>query len=219
MPSTLVILGCARLVWPGSWRVKLGLRARRGDHGLEPLIFAVVYVVGGRLIGRILGQEGFVPGPVSENLGWRYLSVFQALNEEMVLRALVLTWLGRHVPKPIALCMVVAVVFALAHAVYYGLVAGDPALSTAALLSLFLFGFAGNLIFIESGSIATSYAIHAAWNINHFGQDWTAAASGLSMPEGLGFNLVEGNASVLCLALILVISTWRWSRSSRKLEG
>lgn len=219
MPSTLVILGCTRLAWPGSWPAELGLRARRDDLGFAVLMFTVVYVVGAWLIGGILGQQGFVPGPVSENPGWKYLAVFQALNEEMVLRALLLTWLSRHVSKRIALCVLVAVVFALAHAVYYGLVAGEAALSPAALLSLFLFGFAGNLIFIESGSITTSYAIHAAWNINRFGQDWTAAASGLPMPEGLGFNLVEGNASVLGLALILVFVTWGWSRSRRKLVG
>ena len=218
MPSTVVILGCARLAWPGSWRTYLGLRARRGDLRFAALMFTVVYVVGGWLIGRILGQNGFVPGSVSENLGWRYLSVFQALNEEMVLRSLLLTWLGRHVPKPIARCLVVAVVFALAHGVYYGLVADAAPLSTTALLSLFLFGFAGNLLFIESGCIATSYAIHVAWNIKRFGQDWKAEGSGLPMPEGLGFNLVEGNASVICLALILVFATWRWIGSSRKSE-
>jgi membrane protease YdiL (CAAX protease family) len=219
MPSTLVIIGCARLVWPGSWRTYLGLRAKPGDFWFAVLIFSVVYVVGGWLIGRILGRQGFVPGPVSENLGWRYLAVFQALNEEMVLRALLLTWLSLHVSKQIVLCMVVAAVFALAHGVYYGLVAGEAVLSTAALLSLFLFGLAGNLIFLESGSIAGSYAIHVAWNINRFGLDWTAAATGLPMPEGLGFSLVEGNALALGLALILVLATWGWSQSRRKLEG
>ena len=118
MPSTLVILGCARLAWPGSWPAELGLRARRDDLGFAVLMFTVVYVVGAWLIGGILGQQGFVPGPVSENPGWKYLAVFQALNEEMVLRALLLTWLSRHVSKRIALCVLVAVVFALAHGVY-----------------------------------------------------------------------------------------------------
>ena len=208
MPSTVLIWGCARLAWNGSWQVKLGLRARPADLWFAVLMFAAVYVVGAWLIGRILGQEGFVPGPVSENLGWRYLSVFQALNEEMVLRALLLTWLSRHVSNPIALCVLIAAVFALAHGVYYALVPGDVILSSSALLSLFLFGFAGNMIFMQSGSIATSYAIHVAWNVNRFGQDWMDASTGLAMPEGLGFNLVEGNISVIVTALMLVLVIW-----------
>ena len=219
MPSTLVIIGCARLAWPGSWRAELGLRATRGDLGFAVMMFTVVYVLGAWLIGMILGQEGFVPGPVSENLGWRYLSVFQALNEEMVLRALLLTWLSRHVSRRTALCVLAAAVFALAHGVYYGLVAREAVLSVTAMMSLFLFGFAGNLIFLESGSIVASYAMHVAWNINRFGQDWRISASGLPMPEGLGFSLVEGNALAIGLALILVLATWGWSQSRRKLEG
>lgn len=218
IPSTLAIVGCARLVWPGSWPAELGLRATRGDLGFAVLMFTLVYVVGAWLIGRILGQEGFVPGPVSESPGWKYLAVFQALNEEMVLRALLLTWLTRHVSNGTALCVLVAAVFALAHGVYYGLVADESVISTTALMSLFLFGFAGNFIFLESGSIATSYAIHVGWNINRFGQDWTAGTSGFPMHEGLGFNLVEGNSRSLGLALILALATWGWKRSRRKLK-
>ena len=105
MPSTLVIWGCARLVWPGSWPAELGLRAKPGDLWFAVLMFTVVYVLGAWLIGGILGQQGFVPGPVSGHPGWKYLAVFQALNEEMVLLALLLTWLSRHVPKRIDLCL------------------------------------------------------------------------------------------------------------------
>jgi membrane protease YdiL (CAAX protease family) len=101
---------------------------------------------------------------------------FQTLNEEMVLRALLLTTLTQILKVRFLLSIAVAGVFTLLHFVLYRFGPPQTALSVQALTALLLVGFAFNEFFLVTGSIAVPWAIHLGWNLTRFGIDWNGLA-------------------------------------------
>jgi membrane protease YdiL (CAAX protease family) len=157
------------------------------------------------LIPRILRPLGYAPR-LPNNHVWKYLAVpFQALNEEMVIRAFLLTSLMRVINRPIAVSAAVAAMFAVHHCLLYSFGPPNTALSIEALMTLFLVALALNQFFVTTGNIAIPYGVHLGWNVTRFGNDWISQRSGISLPEGTDFNLIEGNSLVLALAATLLV--------------
>jgi membrane protease YdiL (CAAX protease family) len=137
---------------------------------------------------------------------WKYLAVpFQTLNEEVVLRAMLLTALARIVKVRLASSITVAALFTVLHFVLYRFGPPHAALSMHALATLLLVGLAFNEFFLATGSIAIPYGIHLGWNFTRFGNDWIEQGSTDQLPQGLDFNLIEGDSRVTALAVALVL--------------
>jgi membrane protease YdiL (CAAX protease family) len=130
---------------------------------------------------------------------------FQTLNEEMVLRALLLTVLAHFMKVRFLVSIAVAGFFTSAHFVLYRFGSPQTSLSVQALTSLFLVGFAFNEFFLASGSIAVPWAIHLGWNLTRFGNDWIGQGRNETLPQGTDFNLIEGNPWVVILAAVLAL--------------
>jgi membrane protease YdiL (CAAX protease family) len=130
---------------------------------------------------------------------------FQTLNEEIVLRAMLLTALAHIVKVRLATSISVAALFTILHFVLYRFGPPHAALSIQSLTTLLLVGWAFNEFFLATGSIAIPYGIHLGWNLTRFGEDWIAQGSPYSLPDGLDFNLIEGNSRVIVLAAILAL--------------
>ena len=214
--TSAVIVLLWRWASPDGFTADLGIRWRRLDFGLAILSLLVAGIGASRLIPHILQQHGYVS--VHTDLQWMVLATpLQTLNEEMVLRALFLTALAHVLKVRSLLSFAVAGLFALLHFVLYRFGPPHTGLSVQALTTLLLLGFAFNELFLVTGSIAIPWGIHLGWNLTRYGNDWIGPDSAILL-QGQDFNLIEGNPSVIALALTLafVASAVRFHLSSRR---
>ena len=212
------------LLWrwasPKTFAADLGLRMRRRDFALALMALVIVGIGASRLIPGILRHHGYTRGPTA--LAWMALAIpFQTLNEEMVLRALLLTALVRILRPHFLLSVVVAGVFAVLHFALYYFGPPHTALSGQALTTLVLVGFALNELFLATSSIAVPWAIHLGWNLTRYGSDWIGQSSSGSLEQGLDFSLIEGNPWVMLLALALALaaSATRFRPAAHRRDG
>ncbi len=177
----------------------------KADIGAAGISLLFVGLIAGYVIPRILRPLGYAPG-ISNSQMWKYLATpFQVLNEEMVLRAFLLTILMRLVKRPIVVNVVVAAWVAIIHFLLYRFGPANTGLTLEALATLFLVALALNQFFFISGNIAVPFGIHLGWNFTRFGIDWIAQASGDNLPGGTDFNLIEGNFVIITFAAILLV--------------
>jgi membrane protease YdiL (CAAX protease family) len=203
--SSLAIVLLWRWAKPGGYTTELGIRLRCFDVCLWVLSLLAVGIMASYLIPGVLRQHGYVPAPHSSPV-WKYLAVpFQTLNEEVVLRALLLTALAHIVKVRLATSISVAALFVVLHFVLYRLGPPHVALSIQSLNTLLLAGLAFNEFFLATGSIAIPYGVHLGWNLTRFGNDWIDQSSSYSLQQGVDFNLIEGNSRVIALAAVLAL--------------
>lgn len=204
--ASIAIFLCFRWARPQTFVSELGLRMGRADLCLGGASLLLTGLVAGHLIPRILRPLGYAAG-TSDTPAWRFLATpFQVLNEEMILRAFLLVLLMRLVKRPLAASVVTAGLAAGVHFLLYRFGPPRAALSIGALTTLFLVALALNQFFFSSGNIAVPFGIHLGWNFTRFGHDWIAQSSGENLPEGMDFNLIEGNIAVMALAAILLLA-------------
>jgi len=203
--SSLAIVLLWRWAKPGGFATDLGIRLRRVDVCLGVLSLLAVGIIASYLIPGVLRQHGYVAAPHSSPV-WKYLAVpFQTLNEEMVLRAMLLTALAHIVKVRLATSISVAACFVVLHLVLYRWGPPHAALSIQSLTTLLLAGLAFNEFFLATSSIAIPYGIHLGWNLTRFGNDWIGQGPPYSLQEGVDFNLIEGNCRVIALAAVLAL--------------
>lgn len=219
--SSLAIGLLWRWAKPGGFAADLGIRLRREDICRGVLSLLAVGLIASYLIPGVLREHGYAPA-LHSNLMWKWLAVpFQTLNEEVVLRAMLLTALAHIVKVRLATSMSVAAVFMVLHFVLYLLGPAHVALSIQSLTTLFLAGLAFNECFLATGSIAIPYGIHLGWNLTQFGNDWIDQGSTGPLREGVDFNLIEGNCWVVALAAVfaLIAVAARFRSSARPGRG
>jgi len=203
--SSLAIILSLCWATPKTFLSDLGIRPRKSDIGLAVISLLFVGVVASYVIPKILRPLGYAPGRPYSHM-WRYLATpFQVLNEEMVIRAFLLTVLIRLIQRPMVVSVVVAVLFAVLHFLLYRFGPPGTALSIGALTTLFLVALALNQFFLTTGSIAIPLGVHFGWNFTRFGNDWISRNSGVLLPDGIDFNLIEGNFIVVAFAVGLVV--------------
>ena len=219
IPSSIAIVLVFWMAYPQSYRELLGLKLTKRLTAAAIVVGLITYLVASMAIRSILEPLGYQNGAGSLHAGWKYLSVFQVLNEEMLLRAWTLSYLSKILKGPIRANILASAVFALLHYVLYRLGSSNTELSFTALTSLFAFAVAANSIFFQTKSISIPYALHLGWNINKFGNDWISVTTSEPIPEALGFNLIEGNSMILMSALGLMLVCCFYGRISRVARG
>jgi membrane protease YdiL (CAAX protease family) len=132
---------------------------------------------------------------------WR---ICQPLNEEIVLRALLLGFFARYFNHRAYLAILSALVFSLLHWLlyYYGVLAVKLELST--LLTLFFFALAANALYLTFGHIGFGFVIHMTWNWWRFSGNIIRGDIILNEPQT--FNALEGSAPVFLLVSILSLA-------------
>jgi hypothetical protein len=203
--SSLAIILSLCWATPKTFVSELGIRPSKIDIGVAGILLLFIGVVASYVIPKILRPLGYAPS-IPNSYMWKYLATpFQVLNEEMVIRAFLLTVLIRLVKRPIIVCVVVAALFAVLHFLLYRFGPPNTVLSIKALTTLFLVALALNQFFFTTGNIAVPFGIHFGWNFTRFGNDWVAQSSGIHLPDGIAFNLIEGNFIVVAFAVALVV--------------
>lgn len=139
-----------------------------------------------------------------------YLSIpFQTLNEEIVLRAMLLYLLIRLKWNSWIIALIPAILFSAIHfAFYYFNNRGNEgSIEFFALISLFMFSISGNLIYLKTKNIGIPWALHCGWNFNQFGNIIKPIDKNSPniVSEFMTFNLLEGSGSIVVFSTILSI--------------
>ncbi|MEM9728269.1 MAG: CPBP family intramembrane glutamic endopeptidase [Myxococcota bacterium] len=126
---------------------------------------------------------------------------FQVLNDEMVMRAALMTVCLRFVQRTAWAVVSMAAVFALGHVALYGWLGTAMHLSTV--ITLFSFGVVANTLFVRFGHIAYPFALHLAWNSHRFSTSY--ALDGTRLSPGQAFNLIEGNPAITSGSVVVML--------------
>jgi hypothetical protein len=202
--SFLVVAICCYLIFGNEAFNLMGLSASR-THVIAALLMCVVLYFPFRLfIQSSLATGGLelVPG-----VGWdRHIQrFFQVLNEEVVLRALILPLILLKLRNRLVTAALIGALFAALHVLLYRYLPVEAPLTRVAILNLFLFGFACNWLFLRWHHIWFSTSIHLAWNLSRFGKDFRHIGGG-PVGEAWSFNVIEGRVAVsIVIALAFAV--------------
>lgn len=219
--AAIAILLVARQLWPGQTLSKLGLTMSwRALLGTVLLTAGFAILVRGLTLAICRSQGiGFDTTSIPEH-SW-VTPFFQSLSEEIVFRALLLTWLASVMKGRVRAALLSSLIFSGAHWVFYFFYNG-VFLTPATLISLFAFSLVTALLYLRFGHIGYSYALHLGWNLTQLEGNFYGVYQGQSfwLTEGQVFLLLEGSPQIVALSLVLLlISTWLWLRRPRQENG
>ena len=197
-------------MYPGRYQELLGIKIARRDIGIALGLCVIFFLLSRFLIEITLAEKGYY-------LSWGYwldymATPFQALNEEFVFRALLLTALLQLGVNKWKSIFIPALIFTIFHWIFYHFnmtLENRGDLDIAALSSIFLFGVATNSIFLATRSVAIPWALHCGWNLNRFGSKIIPleGADHLNLREYMTFNLLEGAWPIMLLSLLVAATS------------
>ena len=204
IPSACVILLTGAVLFDRDALEVFGLRMSGKQFALSAALFAVLlplfsYVLFTWVVVDPLTVQRHASPPAQVH------QFFQVFNDEILLRAALLTILLKAFPHPKTAILVPAVFFAVAHHVIYRTAAVH--IDWPAMVSIFSFAAIANTLFVRYHHIGYGFALHYAWNFYRFNS--TYYLDGVRLGEGATFNYIEGNtwvagASLVACALVFV---------------
>ncbi|MDH3625471.1 MAG: hypothetical protein OEQ49_16510 [Myxococcales bacterium] len=215
IPSTCVILFVGAMFYGRETLTFFGVKLSSRELAVSVGLFFILLPACWYLIFSVVVVE-----PVSAHLNAyppaQIHQFFQVLNDEIVLRAALLTLLLRAFPYPKTVIILTAALFSVGHHLLYGLNGVD--IEWPAMVSLFSFGAIANALFVRYRHIGYGLALHYAWNFYRFNS--TYSLDGRVLSEGMTFNVIEGNAWVAVgssMALVLVfVGYWHVEQTSEQ---
>jgi hypothetical protein len=209
--SVLIVL-LASLAWPKRGLYTVGLRIPVAQIGISLLILCIVAVAAHKIIPVTTDPENIVFISAWESKKWASLAhtVAQTLNEEMVLGALLLKLIKKKFkpPHPCVTSTAVALVFSLAHYLFYYARPSESwnygALSIATLTSLFAIGVARNNCILSTGNVGYAWALHLGWNAVFINSTYIWQGTNTRLAEPAIFNAVLGSTTVVVISLALM---------------
>lgn len=206
--ATLLIILCAIAYYPKNWTTVLGFT----KNPLQIISCFVIGLISYYVFGFIiLSNDNYqffnFMGPVDytfpelAHIVWR---ITQPLNEEIVLRAILLSGIAKLFKKQTYIAITAALVFAILHFILYYFGALNTALNLTSLATLFLFGLAANFLYFKFNHIGYGLVFHITWNWWRF--SGVIVKDNISLNEAQGFNVLEGNFSIFIFVAILSIS-------------
>lgn len=211
--ATAAIAAALRLLLGEQWRGAAGLNLSP-RHAVSALLgFAAVATASTLLLHQVYAAAGLrADAPaLKDQVGF----LFQALNEEILFRALLIGLLVRCIPSRSAVSLGVAALFAAAHFAFYRF--SHPmhvVLSPPALATLFLAGVAMNNLYLAFRHIGFSWALHAGWNVVWLPSAIYDVATGARLREPQVFDRVLGaptmvvTASAAAILTVLLLARW-----------
>ena len=214
---TAAIVAALRLLFGGQWATYAGLKMS-WDHALLAIAaFALIAIASKMLLHHVYEAAGLrANAPIVEDqMGF----LFQALNEEILFRALMIGLLIQFVPSAPVISFGAAFLFAAAHFLLYRF--SNPmhlALSSAALATLFFAGVATNNLYFAFRHIGFSWALHAGWNVVWLPAAIYDAATNKQLHEPQIFDRVLGSPTVVASACaVAVLSFLLLARRQKRL--
>lgn len=166
----------------------------------------------------------YPPRPVMFVVNNLLYHLFQTLNDEIVIGALVLFTAERLCKRKagVLYASVLAMVFSAGHYVFFEYIAAHRGtLQFTALISLFFAGFVRNYLILLTRSVYASWALHALWNSLLFsGYFFSYADNGFLQRDVERLNIVMGDLRTLAafalVALVLVSARGGYDRLNLK---
>jgi membrane protease YdiL (CAAX protease family) len=202
----IAIMAALRLLLGSEWQNHAGLNMPPPHALLAVAAFALIATGSTLLLHHVYAAAGLRANPPAskDQIGF----LFQALNEEILFRALLIGLLVRYIPSRSAISLGVAALFAAAHFVFYRF--SNPmhvALSPPALATLFLAGVAMNNLYLTFRHIGFSWALHAGWNVVWLPSAIYDAATGTRLHEPQVFDRILGAPAMVVTASAAAILT------------
>jgi membrane protease YdiL (CAAX protease family) len=197
--ASAAIVAALRLLLGRQWASLAGL-ALPPAHALL-VVMAFVAVATASQVLLPLVYEAAALKAKSPSLAEQVGFLFQALNEEIVLRALLLGFLVHFARSAALVSLGAAFLFALAHFLLYRF--SNPmhwALSMSALATLFLAGVAMNNLYLAFRHIGFSWALHAGWNVVWLPAAFYDATTNAPLHEPQIFDRVLGSPAIVATA-------------------
>jgi hypothetical protein len=202
--ATLLITLCAIIYYPKNWSTVLGFT----KNPLQIIICLVIGIIAYNIFGFIIVQKDYqfleLLGPVDysfptlAHIVWR---ITQPLNEEIVLRAMLLCVLAKLFKQRTYIAIIAALVFSILHFVLYYFGALNTALNLTSLATLFLFGLVANSLYFTFNHIGYGLVLHIAWNWWRF--SGAIVKDNIVLNEAQGFNVIEGSLPVFLFVAIV----------------
>lgn len=198
LDSAAIAVGL-RLVLGRQWPDCAGLRLSRMQALLTVAAFASIAIGSWFLLRHAYETAGLrTSAPaIQDQIGF----LFQAFNEEIFFRALLIGLFIPFVRSPTAMSLGLAFLFAAAHFLMYRLT--NPmhlALSPGALATLFLAGVAMNNLYLAFRHIGFSWALHAGWNVIWLPATFYDVATNDRLREPQIFDRVLGLPMIVAMA-------------------
>lgn len=202
--ATAAIVAALPLVLGRQWRDIAGLKLPP-VHALSAIVaLALTAAASTILLRHVYAGAGLtVNAPaITDQVGF----LFQAFNEEIFFRALMIGLFVQLVPSAYAVSFGTALLFAAAHFLLYRF--SNPmhlALSTGALATLFLAGVAMNNLYLAFRHIGFSWALHAGWNVVWLPATFYDTAANKELYEPQIFDRVLGSPAIVVAACAIAI--------------
>ncbi|HXS05722.1 MAG TPA: CPBP family intramembrane glutamic endopeptidase [Rhizomicrobium sp.] len=201
--ATGAIAAALRLLLGQEWLDCAGLKLPP-IHALSAVVaFALIALGSKMLLHRVYEAAGLraTTPPLEDQIGF----LFQAFNEEMFFRALLIGLLVQYLPSAPLISLGAAFLFAAAHFLLYRFGALHMTLSPMALATLFLAAVAMNNLYLAFRHVGFSWALHAGWNVVWLPATFYDAASNRQLYEPQIFDRVLGTPTVVAAALVSAI--------------
>ena len=203
IPATVAIVAALRLLLGREWLDYAGLKLPP-VHALLAVVAFVLIATGSNMLLRHVYEAGGLraDAPVIEDqIGF----LFQAFNEEILFRALLIGLLIQWIPSAPVVSLGAAFLFAAAHFLLYRFGTLHMVLSLTALATLFFAGVAMNNLYLAFRHIGFSWALHAGWNVVWLPATIYDAATHERLYEPQIFDRVLGSPTVVAAACVLAI--------------
>jgi hypothetical protein len=205
--AAAAIVGVLRLVFGRQWASRSGLRLSPTQAVMVVVAFAVITMGSRMLLPNIYQAAGLKAD--APNIAGQVGFLFQAFNEEILFRALMIGFILQFVRSPLLVSLGLAVVFSAAHFLLYRF--SNPmhlALSIAALATLFFAGVAMNNLYLAFRHIGFSWALHAGWNVVWLPAAFYDASTHARLVEPQIFDRVLGSPIMVAAACAMAILTF-----------
>jgi membrane protease YdiL (CAAX protease family) len=200
---TAAIVAALRLLLGRQWTDYAGLKLPPTHVLIVLAVFAVVAT--GRemflpIVYKAAGLKANAPN-IEEQTGF----VFQAFNEEIFFRALMIGYFIRYVRSPLMISLALAFLFAAAHFLLYRFGTLHMALAMASLATLFFAGVAWNNLYLAFRHIGFSWALHAGWNVVWLPAAFYDASTNERLHEPQVFDRVLGSPAIVAVACAMAV--------------
>jgi hypothetical protein len=197
------IVAALRLLLGPQWANYAGLSLPPKHALLVVVAFAVVATASQMLLPLVYKAAALkVNAP---NIEGRIGFLFQAFNEEIFFRALMIGFFVQYLRSALVISLGLAFLFAAAHFLLYRFGTLHMALSMAALATLFFAGVAMNNLYLAFRHIGFSWALHAGWNVVWLPAAFYDAATNERLHEPQIFDRVLGSPTIVATACAMAV--------------
>ena len=201
---TAAIVAALRLLLGRQWPSYAGLKLPPTHALLAIVAFAAIATGSTMLLHHVYEADGLRANApiIKDQIGF----LFQAFNEEIFFRALMIGLLIQCVPSAPVISLGLAFLFAAAHFLLYRF--SNPihlALSMASLATLFFAGVAMNNLYLTFRHIGFSWALHSGWNVVWLPATIYDATTNQRLYEPQIFDRVLGSPTIVATACAMAV--------------